>query len=229
MCCTQYCFAVSSWPEVRCKMVEPINQHQHQKQQDSGAMFLRCLATTAFFLWHGLLRCLRWWRYKTENCWRHNCRWTPNISLQFRRMRKWTAPILHKLISTWYRFYGPGDLQYAPGCSLISFLMTTTSVEQVKSLLAWNNSIAARDGYLRKRKYPSSYSFHRLFAVRKIVFFVEKTKLFGLLDDITIKIDDNRVRLVIKLSAPQQHAKRIRIGAKVDIKNSLCMLLIAIS
>ena len=59
--------------------------------------------------------------------------------------------------------------------------------------------------------------------------FVEKTKLFGPLDAIAIKIDDNRVRLVIKLSAPQQHAKRIRIGAKVDIKNSLCMLLIAIS
>ena len=61
------------------------------------------------------------------------------------------------------------------------------------------------------------------------MFFVEKTKLFGLLDEIAIKIDDNRVRLVIKLSAPQQHAKRVRIGVKVVVENSLCMLLMAIS
>ena len=198
-------------------MVESINQHQHQKQQDSGAMFLKSLATTAFFLRHGLIQCLTWWRYRTENCWRHSWRWTPNKSLQFRRMRKWTAPTLHKLISTWYRFYGLGDLQYAPGCSLISFLMTTTGVEQVNPSLAWNSSIATRDGYLRRRKCPSSCSSHRLLAVRKIALFVEKTKLFGLLDGITIKTDNNRVRLVVKLSAPQQRAKRMRTGAKVVI------------
>ena len=71
------------------------------------------------------------------------------------------------------------------------FLITTTGNEQENQSLARKSSFAARDGYLRRRKYPSSYSFHRLFAVRKIVFFVEKTKLLGLLDDITKKIDDN--------------------------------------
>ena len=30
-------------------MAALINQHQHQKQQDSGATFLKSLATTAFF------------------------------------------------------------------------------------------------------------------------------------------------------------------------------------
>ena len=182
-------------------MVEPLNQHQHQKQQDSGAMFVKSLATTAFFLSRGLLQCSTWWRYRRENCWRYNWRsWTPRKSLQFRRMRKGTAPILHKMISTWYRFYGLDDSQYAPECS---FLITTTGDEQENPSLAWNNSFAARDGYLRRRKYPSSCSFHRLFAVRKIVFFVEKTKLFGPLDAIAIKIDDNRVRLVTELSTRQ--------------------------
>ena len=71
------------------------------------------------------------------------------------------------------------------------FLITTTGDEQENQSLARKSSFAARDGYLRRRKSPSSYSFHRMFAVRKIVFFVEKTKLLGLLDDITKKIDDN--------------------------------------
>ena len=107
-------------------------------------MFLKSLATTTFFLWRGLLQCSTWWRYRIENCWRHNWRWTPSKSLQFRRMRKRTVPILHKMISTWYRFYGLGDLQHAPGRSLISFLMTTTfGVEQVNPLLAWSNSFCS--------------------------------------------------------------------------------------
>ena len=37
-------FVVTTWPEVRCKMVDLINQRHHQKQQDSGAMFLMFLA-----------------------------------------------------------------------------------------------------------------------------------------------------------------------------------------
>ena len=73
--CRRYsrdCWAVTTWPKLRCKVVGPVNQHQHQKQQDSGAMFLKVLATTKFFVWRGLLQCSTWWRYRIENCWRHN-------------------------------------------------------------------------------------------------------------------------------------------------------------
>ena len=36
-------------------MVGPESQHQHQKQQVSGAMILKSSARTALFLWRGLL------------------------------------------------------------------------------------------------------------------------------------------------------------------------------
>ena len=36
--------------ELQHKWVEPERQHPHQRQQDSGAMFLKVSATTTFFL-----------------------------------------------------------------------------------------------------------------------------------------------------------------------------------
>ena len=52
LCNKRYCqrFVLFSLQELQHKWVEPESQHPDQRQQDSGAMFLKVSATTAFFL-----------------------------------------------------------------------------------------------------------------------------------------------------------------------------------
>ena len=107
-CYNQNCFHVTTWPEVKCKMAGLPTQHQHQRQQDLRAMFLKSLAKTAFFLSRGLLLCSARWRCRIENCWKHNlqCSWNTGPQLQtlldsnpetVRKMMSW--PLTFKPLS----------------------------------------------------------------------------------------------------------------------------------
>ena len=67
-------FVVTTLPGVRCKMVDPTNQHQHQKQQDSEAMFLMFLARMKSSVWRRLLHSSTWRRYDIKSRLTHRYR-----------------------------------------------------------------------------------------------------------------------------------------------------------